>query len=270
MATQFPTFVDVEDPKNPPLGTPDADAAYLNSVSNAINVIENALPTKADESSLHAVATSGAYTDLIGQPFIPTAPGDIGAQPAGDYADSASLAPVATSGAYADLTGQPTIPSTPADVGLGNVDNTSDLAKPVSTAQQALHDSLTADYNGQFGYINIRLATLDAITDNGDLMSASLITYDDGDSGVQLGLLTANCTITFATGLGDGKVKMIELVLTQDGIGGHTVTWGSTVRWEGGAPPALSTGANATDRLVFTSYDNGTTWYGDVIGLGYA
>lgn len=47
-----------------------------------------------------------------------------------------SLHAVATSGSYTDLTNKPTIPATKADIGLGNVDNTSDLNKPVSTATQ--------------------------------------------------------------------------------------------------------------------------------------
>lgn len=91
MATEFPTFVDVPEGEEPEPGTPDADAAYLNSVNVAINTIENSLPGFVDGSELATVATSGAYDDLIGPPFIPTAAGDIGAQPAGDYATGTAL-----------------------------------------------------------------------------------------------------------------------------------------------------------------------------------
>jgi hypothetical protein len=124
VTTPFPTFVDVPDGEDPEPGVhTDVDAAYLNSVNGAINTIQNTLPGKVDASALAQVATTGAYTDLIGAPFIPNSPDDIGAQPAGSYATTASLATVATTGAYTDLTGKPTIPSTPADVGLGNVAN---------------------------------------------------------------------------------------------------------------------------------------------------
>lgn len=120
MPTQFPVFVDTPAGETPAPGTPDVDAAYLNAVNGAINVVENTLPSKANTSALATVATSGAYTDLIGKPFIPDSPDDIGAQPAGSYAtttqlglkaDTASLHAVATSGSYVDLTNKPTIPA---------------------------------------------------------------------------------------------------------------------------------------------------------------
>jgi hypothetical protein len=96
--TSFPTFVDTPEGEEPEPGTPDADAAYLNSVNVAINTLENTLPGKVDAGTLATVASSGAYTDLIGSPFIPTAPSHIGAQPAGTYVvpgDLAAYAPVA-------------------------------------------------------------------------------------------------------------------------------------------------------------------------------
>jgi hypothetical protein len=80
--------------------------------------------------------------------------------------------------------------------------------------------------------------------------------------------LTANCTFTL-TGAQTGQVTMLELVLAQDATGGRTVTWPASVRWVGGAP-VLSTAANAVDRVTLTTYDGGTTWYGDLTGKGYA
>src|SRR5690606_13921792 len=68
------------------------DADYLNAVNLAINTVENTLPGKVDAAALATVATSGAYDDLIGAPFIPTEPDDIGAQPAGSYATTSQLA----------------------------------------------------------------------------------------------------------------------------------------------------------------------------------
>lgn len=80
--------------------------------------------------------------------------------------------------------------------------------------------------------------------------------------------LTGNCTFTF-TGATAGLAATLELVLTQDATGSRTVTWPASVKWSGGAP-VLSTTAAAVDRLVFTSYNGGTTWFGDLIGKGYA
>lgn len=80
--------------------------------------------------------------------------------------------------------------------------------------------------------------------------------------------LTANCTFTL-TGATAGTLTVLELILTQDATGGRTVTWPGSVRWSGGVP-VLTTTANGVDRLVLSSYDGGTIWYGDVIGKAYA
>lgn len=49
--------------------------------------------TAVQPGDLANVATSGAYNDLSGTPTIPTQPGDIGAQPAGDYAPATHTHP---------------------------------------------------------------------------------------------------------------------------------------------------------------------------------
>jgi hypothetical protein len=107
------------------------------------------------------------------------------------------------------------------------------------------------------------------------------IVHAVGNSGVTLTLdaaaaagyvktitLTANCTFTL-TGAGSSQATTLELVLTQDGTGSRAVTWPASVKWAGGAP-TLSTAAGAVDRVVLTTYNAGTTWYGDLIGKGYA
>ena len=80
--------------------------------------------------------------------------------------------------------------------------------------------------------------------------------------------LTGNCTFTL-TGAASGRAVGLELILTQDGTGSRTVTWPASVKWSGGAP-VLSTAAGAVDRVVLVSYNNGTTWYADLIGKAYA
>jgi hypothetical protein len=94
-------------------------------------------------------------------------------------------------------------------------------------------------------------------------------TIDLANGNVHTATLDADCTITF-TGATNAKSCSFELVLTQDGTGSRTVTWPGSVKWAGGTPPTLSTAADAVDRLVFSSVDGGTTWYGNVVGLGYA
>jgi hypothetical protein len=81
--------------------------------------------------------------------------------------------------------------------------------------------------------------------------------------------LTGNCTFTLA-GATSGRATYLELVLTQDGTGSRTVTWPAAVKWSDGDAPTLSTAAGAIDRVVLTTYNGGTTWFGDLVGTGYA
>lgn len=77
------------------LGNVDNTSDVNKPVSNATQA---ALNMKVNISSLHTVATTGSYNDLVAKPFIP------------DSKD---------------------------DIGLGNVDNTADIDKPISTAVQS-------------------------------------------------------------------------------------------------------------------------------------
>ena len=133
MATEFPTFVDTPEGETPEPGTPLVDADYLNSVNLAVNTLENTLPGKADSGSLATVATSGAYDDLVGTPFIPDSADDINAQPAdADLTAIAGLSPSnddviqRKSGAWTNRTPaqlKTDLALAKGDVGLGNVAN---------------------------------------------------------------------------------------------------------------------------------------------------
>lgn len=82
--------------------------------------------------------------------------------------------------------------------------------------------------------------------------------------------LTASVTFSF-TGAGDASgVNSFTLILTQDGTGGRSVTWPSSVQWGEGNGPSLSTAANTTDVLTFVTPDQGTTWYGFLGGTAFA
>lgn len=291
MATEFPNFVDVPEGEAPdPEEHSLVDAAYLNSLNVAVNTIENSLPGFVEGSDLATVATTGAYDDLIGAPFIPTDPDDIGAQPAGSYqsADSdltaiAGLSPSnddviqRKSGAWTNRTPaqlKTDLALAKGDVGLGNVDNTSDANKPVSTATQSALDDITDVTDGfalDLEELDKRVDGLDGISNIGNMGSARTLNPGSGSGTVKIGTLDQDCSLTFGAGAANGRVKSLELVLTQGGTGGWDVTWVSTIRWEGGGgEPTLSTAPGAIDRFVFVSYDDGASWYGDVIGLGYA
>lgn len=94
-------------------------------------------------------------------------------------------------------------------------------------------------------------------------------TIDLANGSVHSATLDANCTFTF-TGSVASWACSFTLVLKQDATGNRTATWPASVKWPTGTAPVLSTTANATDVLTFTTIDNGTTWLGNMAGRGYA
>lgn len=82
--------------------------------------------------------------------------------------------------------------------------------------------------------------------------------------------LTGSCTLAFSNPPASGKAGSCTLILRQDATGGRSVTWPSSVKWPGGVPPTLSTGANQVDILVFLTTNGGATWYGFLAGGGMA
>jgi len=101
--------------------------------------------------------------------------------------------------------------------------------------------------------------------------STASLTLDAASSSgpVKTITLNANCTFTFSA-VTSGLEMWMVLVLTQDATGSRLVTWPGSVKWSPGAAPTLSTPAGAVDRVLVTTYDGGTIWYGDVIGKNYA
>ena len=69
-----------------------------------------------------------------------------------------------------------------------------------------------------------------------------------------------------------GYVSNFLLKVKQHASSAKAITWatvvsnGTNVDWAGGAGPDVTTTANAIDIFSFTTYDNGTTWYGGIVG----
>lgn len=99
--------------------------------------------------------------------------------------------------------------------------------------------------------------------------TGSTETIDLANGTVHTATLNANCTLTFS-GSAASVACSFTLILTQDGTGSRTVTWPAAVKWPGGTAPTLSTAVGAVDVVVFTTVDNGTTWYGNLAGKAYA
>jgi hypothetical protein len=70
--------------------------------------------------------------------------------------------------------------------------------------------------------------------------------------------LTSNCTLTFPVAAAG---KTFQLALAQDSTGGRLVTWPSTVWWQSGIAPTLSTAPSLMDIFKFVCFD-GSHWIG--------
>jgi hypothetical protein len=113
------------------------------------------------------------------------------------------------------------------------------------------------------------LEPLEAIGASGTSQTISV-----ASGSVQSVTLNNDCTFTFANPpSAPGGAWSFTLVLTQGASGGpYTAAFagGSTsVYWQDGIPPSLSTAAGAIDVLVFATVNDGSTWLGSVAGLNY-
>jgi hypothetical protein len=90
--------------------------------------------------------------------------------------------------------------------------------------------------------------------------STGTLTVDYSSGNVATATLTGNITTFSITNPpATGRAGSLTLILTQDGTGSRTVTWGSSVKWSAGTAPTLS-GANKVDIINLVTTDAGTTW----------
>ena len=86
---------------------------------------------------------------------------------------------------------------------------------------------------------------------------AGTITFNWDNGNIQSVTLTGNCTFAFSNPKSGASY---QLLITQDGTGGRTVTWPSGVFWEGKSLPALTATAGGLD--VVTMVYDGTKYVG--------
>jgi hypothetical protein len=77
--------------------------------------------------------------------------------------------------------------------------------------------------------------------------------------------ITSAITLSFTNPNPTGKVTSFILELTNPGT---NVTWPTSVKWNNGTKPTLS--VTGKDLLGFITYDNGTTWIGNLFVKGAA
>lgn len=207
-----------------------------------------------------ADAPTVPWASVTGKPSIPTAPGDIGAQPAGSYATSAALA--AGLADKLDSSALPTALATKADTAHTHL--VSDIvATGVRDATTALHGD--GVWRVPAGGGGPAVASVHTISSSG---AALTLDAAAAQGSIKVVTLTANCVFTL-TGAVAGQRTAMEVALIQDGTGSRTVTWPGSVQWFGGTP-VLLTAAGSVDRFLLTSYNGGSVWYGEPLGRGYS
>ena len=103
-----------------------------------------------------------------------------------------------------------------------------------------------------------------AIADSGGTLAV-----DPEAASIRHAVLSGDRTLTLTAAAGAGEVyQSVRLYLKQDTTGGRLVTWPSSIRWAGGAPPTLSTAAGLVDVVHLGTLDGGQTWEGFVAAQG--
>jgi hypothetical protein len=82
------------------------------------------------------------------------------------------------------------------------------------------------------------------------------VTFNWNDANIQSVTLTGNCTFAFSNPQSGASY---QIIITQDGTGGRTITW-PTIHWEARTVPTLTGTLNSKDIVTFT-YD-GTNYNG--------
>jgi len=98
--------------------------------------------------------------------------------------------------------------------------------------------------------------------------SGTAITLNLANGNVQKLTLTGNCTITL-TSPASGAMRSLTLLVFQDGVGSHTITWPGSVKWGNAGAPVLTTTASKMDMISLFTVDGGTNWYGALGAKGF-
>jgi hypothetical protein len=102
-----------------------------------------------------------------------------------------------------------------------------------------------------------------AETSPAPVISAGTLTLDFETGNVFEVILTENVTsLIVAHPPASGRAGSCSLILRQDATGGRTLAWPASVKWAGGAPPPITSAADAIDVYALITRDGGATWFG--------
>lgn len=110
----------------------------------------------------------------------------------------------------------------------------------------------------------------DGGTSGVDTSSSATLGIDTRHSVATVTLFESVTTTTFDNPRPTGSYHKFRLILIEDGTGGWTIAWPSSVKWPGGTVPTLTTTAGNIAVYELYTVDGGTTWYGEQKGDAYA
>ena len=143
-----------------------------------------------------------------------------------------------------NTTGQLTLASDNLDI--TNAANNESLITAVANGAVGLYYDNTKELETKSGGVKLNGHSESVIT---ALTSASSVTIDFSLSN------HFSCTMGHNIAFGNPTTESVgqsgTIVLTQDGTGSRTASWGSQFLWAGGTAPTLSTAANAVDRIDY-------------------
>ena len=99
-----------------------------------------------------------------------------------------------------------------------------------------------------------------------DLATGNFFVFDLQSTNADITTFTVSNTNATANRLSNFIVKVIQ------GSTDREFTWGglTAFKWPAATAPTLTTGNDKVDILSFTTYDNGTTWYGQLVGQDFS
>jgi hypothetical protein len=160
---------------------------------------------------------------------------------------------VYTSGSYADPSWLTSLAKS--KVGLSLVENTALStwagSTNVTTIGVATATSLTVQQTIK--------ETVNKVSSSSGAQTISLTT-----GSIQKYVLTGNTTFTLPTG---SSGLQFTLFIQQDATGGRTASWATSILWENGVAPTITSTANKTSIIAFVYVDG--AWYGFLSGQNY-
>lgn len=210
-------------------------------VSDAYLVALSAAPTLSDNGKILSVNASGnIILSSLPSTYTPSVH---------DYTKHSAMTLAQLQGLVSDK----------ALVYLGSAPTAADSAKIVAI-----------DSNGNYTLMNPAAQTdaLNAPYENvkahGTLSSNTTITASDGN--IHTFTVGAAITLSFNPNCLTGYCRTLTLIITNGGA--YTITWPSSVKWAGGAPPTFT--ASGVDVVTLLTVDGGATWYGSANGVSYS